>query len=360
MVDTGSGASAASSSAARAVTQHTPEFRGDGAEYFRIWIVNLALTVVTLGIYSAWAKVRKLRYFYSSTSLAGSAFGYHGEPLAILKGRLIAIALAVVYYGATQYSPLAGALVAVLFALALPWLLVRSRMFAMRMTSWRGLRFSFREDYAGAYKVLLGWGLAAILSLGILIPYFLRERYRFVITRSAFGSEPFECEPSVGRFYKTALAAIGLALVVGLVVVAIVYGVIRAQGATIVNSPSMAVVTMAVTVVAYLLIFVVVGAYVQARNLNEVFGTTSIGPHRLQSSLQARRLTWLYLTNVLAIILTLGLYIPWAQVRVARYRLETLALEVHGSLDEFVASATPAPSATGEEISELFDVQVGL
>ena len=55
------------------------EFTGSGSEYFRIWIVNTLLTVVTLGIYSAWAKVRRLRYFYGSTQLAGSTFEYHGQ-----------------------------------------------------------------------------------------------------------------------------------------------------------------------------------------------------------------------------------------------------------------------------------------
>ncbi len=34
------------------------EFHGSGGEYFRIWIVNLCLTIVTFGIYTAWAKVR--------------------------------------------------------------------------------------------------------------------------------------------------------------------------------------------------------------------------------------------------------------------------------------------------------------
>ena len=56
------------------------EFRASGGEYFRIWIVNLWLTLATFGVYSAWAKVRRLRYFYASTTLAGSAFGYHARP----------------------------------------------------------------------------------------------------------------------------------------------------------------------------------------------------------------------------------------------------------------------------------------
>src|SRR5262245_52514343 len=74
------------------------QFSASGGEYFRIWIVNLLLTIVTLGIYSAWAKVRRLRYFYGSTQIAGSSFEYHGRPLQILKGRLIAAALLIPYF----------------------------------------------------------------------------------------------------------------------------------------------------------------------------------------------------------------------------------------------------------------------
>lgn len=47
-------------------------FTGTGSEYFRIWIVNLLLSIVTLGIYSAWAKVRRMKYFYRNTRLNDS------------------------------------------------------------------------------------------------------------------------------------------------------------------------------------------------------------------------------------------------------------------------------------------------
>ncbi len=33
-------------------------FTASGSEYFRIWIVNLLLTVLTLSLYYPWAKVR--------------------------------------------------------------------------------------------------------------------------------------------------------------------------------------------------------------------------------------------------------------------------------------------------------------
>ena len=60
-------------------------FHGQGSEFFRIWIVNLVLTILTLGIYSAWAKVRTKRYFYGNTELAGDRFDYLASPIAILK-----------------------------------------------------------------------------------------------------------------------------------------------------------------------------------------------------------------------------------------------------------------------------------
>ena len=50
-------------------------FTGSGGEYFKIWIVNLLLTIATLGIYSAWAKVRKARCH----RVAGGSPHAHGD-----------------------------------------------------------------------------------------------------------------------------------------------------------------------------------------------------------------------------------------------------------------------------------------
>src|SRR2546423_14659508 len=77
--------------------QVQPEFTGTAAEYFRIWIVNLFFTLATLGIYSAWAKVRKRRYFYGSTRLDGDGFDYFASPKAILNGRIIAFSVFAIY-----------------------------------------------------------------------------------------------------------------------------------------------------------------------------------------------------------------------------------------------------------------------
>ena len=74
-------------------------FSGTAHAYFRVWIVNLCLTLLTLGIFFAWAKVRRKRYFYAYTTIAGTPFQYLSQPILILKGRLMAAALSVAVAG---------------------------------------------------------------------------------------------------------------------------------------------------------------------------------------------------------------------------------------------------------------------
>src|SRR6476660_4938390 len=105
---------------------HHFEFRGSGGEFFRIWIVNIALTLITLGVYSAWAKVRTRRYFYGNTFVAGTAFDYHASPLRILIGRLIALALFVGYNISAGISPFLSIPWIIIFAAAIPWLIISS------------------------------------------------------------------------------------------------------------------------------------------------------------------------------------------------------------------------------------------
>ena len=95
-------------------------FTGSGAEYFRIWAFNLTLTICTLGLYGAWAKVRRLQYFYQHTLLDGSAFDYTANPVSILLGRLLALSLLVVHYLAFEHSAHAGLAVTCVLAGGLP------------------------------------------------------------------------------------------------------------------------------------------------------------------------------------------------------------------------------------------------
>lgn len=337
-------------------------FTGNGAEYFRIWIVNLALSILTLGIYSAWAKARRLRWFHGHTQLAGSSFAYHGEPIAILKGRLIAAALLAIYVVAGHIDPLYSIGVLVLLALAAPWLIVRARMFALRMSSWRGVRFDFVPDYAGSYREIGGALLLAILSLGLAFPWFVYRRWRFVITRSQFGAQPFNLGADSGPFFRvgylTMLVGVLAIYGAGFVLAILMAGAMMASGSR--PGPGIEVVLFLLFALVFLPVQLGIGAYYQAGILNAAYGTSSLGPHRIHCRLRAGALFKLYLTNTFGILLTLGLYTPFAQLRMAQMMAGALAIEFDGDPAVLAASDRQQSGALGEEVSDAFDVDVGL
>jgi uncharacterized membrane protein YjgN (DUF898 family) len=68
---------------------------------------------------------------------------------------------------------------------------------------------------------------------------------------------------------------------------------------------------------------------------------------------------WLHISNLLGIIFTLGLFYPWAKVRMAKYKAEQLSLITQTDLNSFTGLATSNTSATGDEIGEIFAIDLG-
>ena len=84
------------------------EFTGNAKDYFGIWIVNLILSIVTLGIYSAWAKARREIYFKNNTKIFDTGFGYHATGGQIFKGRLVAFVILVAVNIVYSFLPFFG------------------------------------------------------------------------------------------------------------------------------------------------------------------------------------------------------------------------------------------------------------
>jgi len=152
------------------------KFNGNAVDYFAIWIVNHLLTWLTLGIYSAWAKVRTLQYFYGSTELAGGHFQFTASPLRILRGRIIAVLLLVLYFVVESVQSTLAHIVFIslvgAFFLFLPVLTVFVLSFKLRYSEWRGISFSFNKNYREAYRVyLIPLLIVAIFLLSFALPF---------------------------------------------------------------------------------------------------------------------------------------------------------------------------------------------
>jgi uncharacterized membrane protein YjgN (DUF898 family) len=319
------------------------QFGGRGGEFFRIWIVNILLTILTLGIYSAWAKVRTNRYFYGNTRLEDSPFQYLADPLIILKGRLIAAAALLLWVFAEFISPWLPIVLVAIFVPLLPWVVVRAMAFVTRNSAYRNVRFGFHGSYGGAFKTFILWPVLGVLTLGALMPYSLYRQQRYLVENTSYGTESMAFSARVRDYYWMALKAFGL--LVGGVVAAVALGTVLAQ-------PLMLVGMIAV----YLTVF----AYWQVYTVNLRFNNTTLSRVRFDACYRTGSYAWLVLTNLLGMALTLGLFYPWARVRTARYAAEHIAAVSEMSLDDFVAGEQRRVGSTGQEIGDLFNVELGV
>jgi uncharacterized membrane protein YjgN (DUF898 family) len=336
--------------------EYSFEFSGDAREYFRIWIINLALSIVTLGVFSAWAKVRTQRYFYSNTRLAGVPFEYLAQPVPILKGRAIAFALFGSYVLAGQFSVRVQLALLALIALIAPWLIVRGLMFHARYSSWRGLTFRFMDSYGKAYRWYLFAYLLVPLTIGFGFPYIKWGQKKFVVEQHRFGGSAFDFRAGSGDFYPPYVICIGLIIVWWFVVFGGFLSLHPFSGAGA-GSPVWSMYAMiGLTYLGYFLAWI----YLASRITNLIYNQTQLDGYSLRSTLRARDLARLYLVNTVAVLGTLGMAVPWAAIRMARYRAERLRLIAPRDLDYFTAEPQRHESALGAELDNLFDVDIGL
>lgn len=372
-------------------------FTGSGSEYFRIWIVNLLLTLVTLGLYYPWAKLRKLRYFYANTGFAGHPFDFHGDPWRMLRGYLLVGALFAAYAFAGNVSPLAGVVALVIVAALWPLLLYSSMRFRLAQTSWRGLRFHFSGDAPGAYRAVLpgflplvvlitvitlvapapaaanevvaplpGWAIP-LLVLAMLatlaggpLAWWLIKRYQH--NHYQFAGMRTQWRASLGAMYLLQLKVAGVALL-SLLLGGAVAALIGWAGRGAVRGNPAAGIFVAIVgmIVIYGLLILVVQPYALSRLQNLVWSRTESRSLRFDSALRFAPLVRLTLLNWLLVPLTLGLYWPFAAIATARMRLQAVSVLSSADFDALVTRGERSNAdASGDAAADVFGIDVGL
>lgn len=374
------------------VARHPIKFTGTGSEYFRIWIVNLLLILVTLGLYYPWAKTRKLKYFYSNTQIAGYALDFHGSPKQMLRGFLLMVGFFFVYSMAGKASPFAGGIAGLAFALLWPALMRASLQFRLANTSWRGLRFQFTGTLPGIYKALgkplLGMiligalagalmstksalgaflGFLSVLGIYALLPYayYCLKRYQHDHYAYAQLQTEFRATfPEVFKvFLKTAGVGLGILLAGGVLIAILASASLFSAfngGGNSGGMDSLVRIVPVLIIVAFLLQFVPL-PYFQSKMQNLLWTQTGSRLVRFKSELQFLPLFKQTVLNWVLIVVTLGLYWPFAQIALMRLKLQAITVHMRVNPDTLVSQARPVGSTgVGDAAVDLAGIDLGL
>ena len=377
------------------------KFSGRAAEYFKIWIVNLILSILSLGIYSAWAKVRTLRYFYGNTSLDNSVFEYHATPWTILKGRLLAVIALILYVFLANLSPVAGVVLVGLIVIITPWAIWRSMQFNARMISYRNVRFGFYGSMKEAYKVLFfipfspiiiafllavyaffslddvsddllaGLAVMAVFAMYLIVPLVQKLITVYVIAHRQYGQGKFAVQLSTLKYYMIYLAVfvwlLLFATVLMLVAAVVMYlmGSFEALGSLEMDDPDAvmraAIPLLAVLAVPLFAINVWIKSYFEVHIRNYVLNNVHLDDVlQLRSHLQLGKLFMLNLVNTVVVAISLGLAYPWAVIRLKKYKIESSEAVISGDMNLYISQQQEKQSALGEELGDAFDMDLSL
>ena len=385
---------------------HQVLFHGKGGEYFAIWLVNALLTIVTLGIYSAWATVRRRRYFLGNTEINGDRFDYHAKPIQILKGRLLVIAGIIVFYILAAIMPHLALLFVLAFFALLPWVIIRSWRYNAIMTSYRGVRFNYHCKTGRAYWTLYLCPILLMLALYIpivaivliavqtasisaillsvvlvavaLVPGIAAVQgiisamtHDLYVNNMFFGKTAFSAELKKAAFIKYSL--LGILLFLPFLIFAFwlmgsfittLYQMALMGGMSDEMASAMLMGNLFGFFLAIVILLVgslVVASYQVVAIRNYVFNQTRIGNGvKLHSSMKTLSYLGLLFTNALIVVFSLGLATPVAHVRMARYIAASTAVSGDLSLLDVQAHSDSVNTAVAEEVAQAFDLGVGM
>ncbi|MBX3658514.1 MAG: DUF898 domain-containing protein [Ramlibacter sp.] len=388
------------------VDAHPLEFTGRGGEFFRVWIVNLLLSIVTLGLYTPFARRRTAQYFYGNTWVAGSPLEFSAQQRRMVFGFLVLVALYVAFKLAADTGQDTAVSLFMLAGAALaPWFWGSAMRFRLGATRWRGVRLQFAASWGEIYKaswpvfaLALVWmavmalvsvispeaapvatatagakprvpGFAPavaglfVLGLALSVLCIIRLEFNFkslLVKRARVGDQAGRWKPVYGDFVKIWLATLGvflLCVVLAGVLLGVLFGGSIAMFSGLKGGGLKAV--MLVVVAAVLAVFLLLlasapaRAYREARLFQLVWSNVGVSQiARFKCDLRARRYVVLRLKNMLLTLLTLGFYRPFAMLSEYRMKTESVTLHLKGGVDQLAGQLVVQQGGLGDAVAD--------
>jgi uncharacterized membrane protein YjgN (DUF898 family) len=185
-------------------------FSGDRGEFRRLIVRGTGLELITVGFYRFWLATDIRRHLWSNTDVGDDAAEYTGTGKELLLGFLFALAILVPIYlvyfliglEAERAKAFASIPLLLFFYLFGQFAIYRARRYRLTRTVWRGVRFWMSgSGWAYAARAAL-WGIVAILTLGLMLPWREAALERYKMRHSYYGDLEGSFEGRGWDFFK--------------------------------------------------------------------------------------------------------------------------------------------------------------
>ena len=372
------------------IDAHPLEFTGSGGEYFRVWIVNVLLSIITLGIYTPWARRRTAQYFYSHTLVAGSPLEFTAQQRKMVMGFVLLMLITLAYnIAANTGQDTAVGLFLLAGAVLAPFIWGSAMRFRLGATRWRGLRLQFtaswKEVYLASWPVFalaLVWfgvfyglqvlspeladalqeaeeetrrklptftpAMAALLVLGLVLTVlcFIRLEYNYkslLVLKTQVGAEKGRWKPVYMDFVRIWLATV-LVFILCVVALSVLVSVLAGGSVALVAGLGKQLgywmfVIIFVTIVGGIFLMFLASAparaYREARMFQLMWNNIGVSHvARFKCQLASGSYVWLRIRNMFLTLITLGFYRPFARVSEYRMKCESVTLHVKGGVEQ--------------------------
>jgi uncharacterized membrane protein YjgN (DUF898 family) len=391
--------------ASSSIEPYPLEFSGTGGEFFRVWIVNVLLTIITAGFYTPFARRRTAQYFYNHTVIAGSPLEFSAQQRKMVLGFLILVLLYVIkdFLSHTGQDTALAAMMLAVAALA-PYFWASAIRFRFNATRWRGVRLQFMASWGEIYRaswpvfaIALAWvapmlvidgltsadpsedefrlpadalrehlvPLVASVAGAVIVSFVCIARLEFnykslMVARGRIGGQAGRWKPVFGDFLRIWLATLGVfllsLLLVSVLIAALVGGSFAMLGSARGGGLMAALFVFALFLAATFVLILASAparAYREARMFRLVWNNIGVSQMaRFKCQLGVGRYVGLRVMNVFLVLVTLGFYRPFAKVAEYRMKAESVTLYVKGGLDQLAGQLAREEHGLGDAIAD--------
>ncbi len=307
------------------------KFNGSGGTLFGLTIVNTLLTVITLGLYYPWAKVKYLKFYYQNLTLSNDHFSFHGTGAEMFKGFIKAFLLIIGLLGIygicvavkVPFLALVGMLVYLTgFIFLIPISLHGTYRYRLAKTSWRSIHFGYRGNITELIKLFLkGFGLT-LVTFGIYSSWFEINLRKYIYKHIRFGNAKFNFTGNGNEYFFINLKGMFLTII-----------------------------TLGIYSFWY-----------SAELFRYHYKNTEVEHngqiYRLNSNVSGGSVFGLYFVNGLIISFTLGLGFAWAKVREMKFFAENILIPEELDTDNITQTEEDYTDATGDSMFDFLDLNL--